>query len=83
MLVDFGYSDVNLLRDRESTSLCPSVYYVLVIYGFQCRRSMLLNSLVFHTSVGISSSPATFLFSIFHSIESCPFCVNYPSSMSS
>ena len=40
------------------------------------------NCLVFHTSGGISSSPAAFLFSIFLRIESSSSCVNGPSLMS-
>ena len=43
---------------------------------------MSLNSLVFHTSVGISSSPAAFVFPIFLSIESSSSCINYHSLMS-
>ena len=42
---------------------------------------MLLNCLVFHTSGGISSSPAVFLFLIFLSTESGS-CVNCSSLMS-
>ena len=41
------------------------------------------NSLVFHTSGGILSSPAAFLFLIFLSTESSSSCVNYSSLMSS
>ena len=40
------------------------------------------NYLVFHTSMGISSSPAAFLFLIFLSTESSSPCVNCPSFMS-
>ena len=40
------------------------------------------NSLVFHTSGGISSSPAAFLFLNFLSTESSSSCVNCPSLMS-
>ena len=40
------------------------------------------NCLVFHTSGGISSSPAAFLFSIFLRTESSSSCVNGPSLMS-
>ena len=40
------------------------------------------NCLVFHTSVGISSSPAAFQFLIFLSTESSASCVNGPSLMS-
>ena len=43
---------------------------------------MSLNCLVFHTSWGISSSPAAFLFLIFLRTESSSFCVNGPSLMS-
>ena len=43
---------------------------------------MSLNCLVFHTSEGISISPAVFLFLIFHSIESSSSCVNCPSLIS-
>ena len=39
------------------------------------------NSLVFHTSGGISSSPAAFLFLIFLSTESSSSCVKCPSLM--
>ena len=42
---------------------------------------MLSNSLVFHTSGGISSSPAAFLFWIFLRTESSSSCVNCPSLM--
>ena len=40
------------------------------------------NFLVFHTSGGISSSPAAFLFVIFLRTESSSSCVNGPSLMS-
>ena len=43
---------------------------------------MLSNCLVFHTSVGISSSPAAFQFYIFLSTESSCSCVNGPNLMS-
>ena len=43
---------------------------------------MSLNCLVFHTSGGISSSPAAFLSLIFLSIESSSSGVNSPSLMS-
>ena len=33
-LVVLGYPEVTLLGEREDTSFCPSVYCVLVIYGF-------------------------------------------------
>ena len=39
------------------------------------------NCLVFHTSGGISSSPAAFLFLIFLRTESSSSCVNGPSLM--
>ena len=44
----------------------------------QCWNSMSSNHLVFHTSGGISSSPATFLFLIFLRTESSSTCVNIP-----
>ena len=50
--------------------------------ALQCRSSMLLNSLVFHISGGISSSSAAFLFLIFLSTELSSSCVNCPSLMS-
>ena len=50
--------------------------------ALQCQSSMSSNCLVFHTSRGISSSPAAFLFLIFLRTESSSFCVNGPSLMS-
>ena len=50
--------------------------------GLQCRSSMSSNCLVFHTSRGISSSPAAFLFLIFLSSESSSSRVNSPNLMS-
>ena len=50
--------------------------------ALQCRSSMSSNCLVFHTSGGISSSPAAFLFLIFLRIKSSSSCVNGPSLMS-
>ena len=50
--------------------------------ALQCRRSMSSNSLIFHTSGGISSSPAAFLFLIFHCTEWTSSWVNDPSLMS-
>ena len=50
--------------------------------ALQCRCSMSSNCLVFHTSGGISSSPAAFLFLIFLRTESSSSCVNGPSLMS-
>ena len=43
---------------------------------------MLSNCLIFHTSGGVSSSPAAFLFLIFLSTELSSSCVNGPSLMS-
>ena len=48
----------------------------------QCRSSMSSNFLVFHTSGGISSIPAAFLFLIFLCTESSSSWVNVPSLMS-
>ena len=50
--------------------------------ALQCRSSMSSNCLVFHTSGGISSSPAAFLFLIFLRTESSSSCVNGPSLVS-
>ena len=59
----------------------PSIVFWLYT-ALQCQNSMSSNCLVFHTSGGISSSPASFLLSIFLSTESSS-CVNCPSLMSS
>ena len=57
--------------------------FVFWLYtALQCRSSISSNSLVFHTSGCISSSPAAFLLLIFLSIESSSSCVNCPSLMS-
>ena len=50
--------------------------------SLQCRSFMSSNSLVFHTSRGISSSPAAFLFLISISTESSSSFVKCPSLMS-
>ena len=50
--------------------------------ALQCRSSMSSNYLVFHTSGGISSSPAAFLFLIFLRTDSSSSWVNGPSLMS-
>ena len=50
--------------------------------ALQCRSSMSSNCLVFHTSGGILSSLAAFLFLIFLRTESSSSCVNGPSLMS-
>ena len=50
--------------------------------ALQCRSSMSSNSLVFHDSWGISSSPAAFLFLIFLCAKSGSSCVNCPNLMS-
>ena len=61
--------------------------FIHIFIGFwlytalQCRSSMSSNCLVFHTSGGISSSPAAFLFLIFLRTESSSY-VNGPSLMS-
>ena len=49
--------------------------------ALQCQSSISSNSLVFHTSEGISSSPAAFLFLIFFNTEASS-CVNGPCLMS-
>ena len=58
----------------------PSIGFWLYT-ALQCRSSMSSNCLIFHTSGGISSSPAAFLFLIFLSTESSFSCVNGPSLM--
>ena len=50
--------------------------------AIQCWSRTLSNFLVFHTSGGISSSPAAFLFLIFLNTESSSSWVNSPSLMS-
>ena len=51
--------------------------------ALQCWNSMSSNSLVFHTSGGISSNPTAFLFLIFLCTESSSSCVNCPRLKSS
>ena len=63
----------------------PFVHLSIVFWlytALQCQISKSSNSLVFHTSGGISSSPAAFLFFIFLCTESSSSCVNCPSLMS-
>ena len=63
----------------------PFVHLSIVFWlymALQCQSSMSLNSLVSHTSGGISSSPAAYLFLIFLSTESSSSCVNCPRLMS-
>ena len=50
--------------------------------ALQCQSSMSSNFPVFHTSEGISSSPAAFLFLTFLITESSSSCVNCHSLMS-
>ena len=62
----------------------PFVHLSIVFWLYtvlQCWSSMSLNCLVFHTSAGISSSPAAFVFLIFLYTKSSS-CVNCLSSMS-
>ena len=70
-------SEIALFREKEDASLHPSVNRNLSI---KCNTS--LNFLVFHTSGGISSSPAAFLFLIFLSTDSSSSRVNGPRLMS-
>ena len=65
--------------------MLPFVHLCIVFWLYtvlQCRSSISSNSLVFHTSGGISSIPAAFLFLIFLSAELSSSCVNCPSLMS-
>ena len=61
--------------------------HLSIVFGWytalQCRSSMSSNSLVFHTSGGISLSPVAFLIWIFLSTESSSSCINCPILMSS
>ena len=50
--------------------------------ALHCRSNMSSNCLIFHTSGGISSSPAVFLFLIFLRTESSSSLMNGPSLMS-
>ena len=59
--VVLGYSEATLLKEGEDASFCPSAHCVWLYPALQCRSSMPSNSVVFHTSRGISSSPAAFL----------------------
>ena len=64
----------------------PFIHLSIVFWlytALQCWSSMSSNCLVFHTSGGISSSPAAFVFLIFLSTESSSSWVNGPSLMSS
>ena len=63
----------------------PFVHLSIVFWlymALQYWSSMSPNCLVFHTSGGISSSPAAFLFLIILSTESTCSCVNFPTLMS-
>ena len=63
----------------------PLVHLSIVFWlytALQCWSSMSSNSLVFHTSGSISSSPPVFLFLIFLNTESSYSYVNCPSLMS-
>ena len=73
-----GYSEVIFIDEREDAAFCPFVYYVLVVYTVAVSELY-----VFHTSRGISSRPAAFLFLIFLCTTSSCSCVNCPSLMSS
>ena len=59
----------------------PIVFWLYTV--LQCHSSTSSNSLVFHTSGGISSSPAAYLFLIFLCTDLSSSCVNCPSLMSS
>ena len=82
-MVVLGYFEVILLREREDASLCPSVYWVLVIYGITVSEQYVVEFPGLSYFWGISSSPVAFLFLIFLSTVSSSSCVNRPSLMSS
>ena len=65
-------------EDDYATSVVLWLYAAL-----QYRSCMSSNLLVFHTSGGILSRPAAFLFLVFVSTTSSSSCVNCPSLMSS
>ena len=67
-------------KGRMHPFVHPSIVFWLYT-ALQYRSSVSSNSLVFYTSGGISSSPATFLFKIFLNTESSS-CVNCPSLIS-
>ena len=62
---------------------CSPLSISLLYSGYIQHCSMSSNFLVFHTSGGISSKPAAFIFLIFLSTISSSSCVNCPSLMSS
>ena len=82
MSVVLGKSKVTLLRE---SGMHPFVHMSIVFWlytALQCGSNMSSNSLVFHTSGGISSSSAAFSFVIFLSTESSSSGVNTSSLMS-
>ena len=80
--IDFGNSDITLLREKEGATLCPSVYCVFVIYGITVLEVYAIKFSGLPYFGGISSSSTVFLFYIFLSNTSSS-CVICPSSMSS
>ena len=58
------------------------VHLSIEFWLLQCRSNISSNSLVFHTSGCVSSSPAVFLVFIFLGTESSSSCVNCPRLMS-
>ena len=58
----------------------PFVYLSIWLYtALKCRSSISSNSMLFHTSGGISSGFTAFLYVIFHSTELSTSCVICPS----
>ena len=72
-----------LFREGEYASLHPSIYRILIVYCVAVSEQYVVElSGLLHTSGGISSSPAAFLFLIFLRTESSSSCGNGPSLMS-
>ena len=61
--VILNYFEVTFLKEKEDAALCPSVNYVLVVYGVAVSEQYVVEfPCFFYTSGGISSRPAAFLF---------------------
>ena len=76
--LEFLANSRSLFLGKERMHFFVHLSIVFWLYtALQCRSSMMLNFLVFHTSGGISSSLAAFLFLIFLCTE-LSSCVNGP-----
>ena len=72
----------HLSWEREAAALCQSVYCVLVINGIAVSEQYVVKFPSFHTSDGISSRPAAFLFYIFVRTTLNSSCINSHSLIS-